>query len=103
MEFYHEKYNVKWCDKRETEVRVLFLNTDYLFLGQEYWYMDSQHSTAIHISETTNPRGTRKQDNPLKGIRNPIPQEPDNPFKGIQDLIQNGTQSQWLTGLIIPT
>ena len=52
---------------------------------------------------TTNPGGTRKLDNPLKGIRNPIPQDPDNPLKGIQDLVQNVTRSQWPRGLTIPT
>ena len=40
----------------------------------------------------TNPGGTRKPDNSLKGIWNPIPQDPDNPLKGIRDLVQNGTQ-----------
>ena len=29
---------------------VLFLNTDYLFIGQEYLYMDIWHSNTIHIS-----------------------------------------------------
>ena len=37
---------------------------------------------------TKNPRGTRKPDNPLKQIRNPIPQDPDNPLKGIQNIVQ---------------
>ena len=49
IEFYHEKYNMQWCDKCETILRVLCLNTDYLFLGQEYLYMDIQHITTIHI------------------------------------------------------
>ena len=50
IEFYHEQYNVQWCDKCETILKVLFLNTDYLFLGQEDLYMYSQHSITIHIS-----------------------------------------------------
>ena len=50
MKLYHEQYKVQWCDKCETVLRVLFLNTDDLFLGQEYWYTDICHSTAIHIS-----------------------------------------------------
>ena len=50
MEFNHEQYNVNWCHKCETQLRLLFLHVFNLFLGQEYLYMDSQHSTAIHIS-----------------------------------------------------
>ena len=49
MEFYHEQYNVELCDKFETVLGVLCLNYGYLFLGQEDLYMDSQHSTQIHI------------------------------------------------------
>ena len=44
---------------------------------------------AVEISsETTNPNVTRKPDNPLKGIRNTVP---------------NGIRSQWPRGLTIPT
>ena len=50
MELHHDKYNTQWCDKYETALRVLCLNTDYLFLGQEYWYIHSYHSISIHIS-----------------------------------------------------
>ena len=59
--------------------------------------------TGRGCAGTTNPRGTWKKDNPLKGIRNPIPQDPDNPHKGILDLVQNGTRSQWSRGFTIPT
>ena len=52
---------------------------------------------------TTNPRGTRKQDNPLEGIRIPIPRNPDNPLKGIRYLVHNGTWSQCPRGLTILT
>ena len=55
------------------------------------------------ISGTANPGGTQKPDNPLMGIRNPIPQDLDNPLKGIRDLVQSGTRSQWLRGLTMPT
>ena len=51
---------------------------------------------------TTNPGVTWKPENPLKGIRNPTAWNPDNPLKGIRDLVQNGTQSQWLRALTIP-
>ena len=54
-------------------------------------------------SGTTNPRGTRKLDNFLKGIWNPIQWNPDNPLKGIQGLVQNRTQIQWPRGLTTPT
>ena len=62
-----------------------------------------QTGTVRGYAGTNNPRGTQRLDNPLKGIRNPIPQEPDNPLKGIQDLVQNITRSQWPRGLIMPT
>ena len=52
---------------------------------------------------TTNPGGTQKPDNPLKGIRNSIPRNPDNPLKGIQDLVKNGTRSQYQRGLTVQT
>ena len=52
---------------------------------------------------TTNPGGTRKPDNPLKGIQNPIPQNPDNPHKGIRYLVQNKTRIQWPRGLNVAT
>ena len=55
------------------------------------------------IDGTTNPGVTWKPDNPLKGIRNPIPQNPDNPLKEIQYLVQNGTWRQWPRGLTIST
>ena len=54
-------------------------------------------------SGTTNPGGTRKPDNPLNVIQNPIPQDPDNPLKGIRYLVQNRTRSHWPRGLTIPT
>ena len=43
---------------------------------------------------TTNPGGTRKPDNPLKGIRNPIPWDPDNYLKGIRDIVPNGIRQE---------
>ena len=46
-------------------------------------------------ARTTNPGGTWKLDNPLKGIRNPIPQDLDNPLEGIRDLVQHITRIQW--------
>ena len=58
--------------------------------------------TGRWCSGTTNPRVTRKPDNTLKGIRNPIPHDQDNPLKGIWDLVQNRTQSQCPRGLTIP-
>ena len=64
---------------------------------------DRQTGTGRGFAGTTNLGGTRKPNNPLKGIRNPIPQNPDNPLKVIQDLLQNGTQIQWPRGLTVPT
>ena len=52
---------------------------------------------------TTNPGVTRKPENPLKVIRNPIPWKPDNPIKGIRNLVPNGIRSQWSRDLTIPT
>ena len=54
---------------------------------------DRKTGTGRGCSGTTNPGGTRKLDNPFKGIRNPMTQNPDNPCKGIRDLVQNGTWS----------
>ena len=54
-------------------------------------------------SGTTNPGGTQKPDYPLKGIRNPIPQDPEYPLKGIRNLLQNGTRSQFPREFTIPT
>ena len=64
---------------------------------------DRRNGTGRGCAETTNPGGTRKPDNPLKGIQNPIPWNPDNPLKGIRDQLQNGTRSHWPRGLTIPT
>ena len=50
-----------------------------------------QTGTGKGCAGTNNTRGTRKPDNPLKGIRNPSPWNPDYPLKGIRDLVQNGT------------
>ena len=44
--------------------------------------------TGIQCAGTTNPRVTRK---------------PDNPHKGIHNLVLNGTRNQWLRGLTIQT
>ena len=52
---------------------------------------------------TTNPGVTRKSDNPIKGIRDPIPQNPDNPLKEIRNLVLNRIRSQWKKGLTAPT
>ena len=49
---------------------------------------DRQTGTRRGCAGIINPGGTRKPDNPLKGIWNPIPQDPDNALKGIGDLVQ---------------
>ena len=64
---------------------------------------DRRTGTGIGCAGTNNPRGTRKPDNPLKGIRNKIPQDPDNLLKGIRNLVQNGTRIQLSRGIFIPT
>ena len=53
---------------------------------------DRQNGTRRGCAGTNNPGGTRKPDNPFKGIWNRIPQDLDNPLKGIRDLVQNVTQ-----------
>ena len=50
----------------------------------QYIYDRTFSARVLH----TIPRGTRKPDNPLKGIRNPITWNPDNPLNGIKDLLQ---------------
>ena len=57
----------------------------------------------IVMSGTTNPGGNRKPDNPLEGIRTPIPQKPDNRLRLIWDMVPKGIRSQWLRGLTVPT
>ena len=52
---------------------------------------------------TTNPEGTQKPDNPLKGICYPKSWNPDNHFKGIQDLLPNVIESQYPIGLTVTT
>ena len=47
-----------------------------------------RNGTGRGCAETTKPGGTRKPDNPLKGIR---------------DQLQNGTRSHWPRGLTVPT
>ena len=46
-------------------------------------YCKSKSQTCTINSGTINPGGTRKPDNPLKGIRNPILRNPDSPIKEI--------------------
>ena len=62
-----------------------------------------QTGTGRGCAGTNNPRGNRKADNPLKGIRNQNPGNPENPLKGIWDLVQNGNRSQWPKGLTVTT
>ena len=52
---------------------------------------------------TTNPGVTRKQDNPLRGIRNPIIRKLDNPLKGIRSLVLNRIWNQCPRGLTVQT
>ena len=66
-----------------------------------YWFLypcHGYHTCMIRfsnkISGTTNPGGNRKPDNPLKGIRDPIPRNPDNPHKIIWNLVPNRTRNQ---------
>ena len=54
-------------------------------------------------SRSTNSEVTRKPDNTLKLIQNPIIWNLYNPLKGIQNLVPNGIQRQWPIGLTIPT
>ena len=82
----------------------LNLMTEETVLTTKYqWMAYTLPKYERQMAGTTNPRGTRKPDNPLQGIWNAIPQDPDNPLKGIRDLVQNGTRSQWPRGLTIPT
>ena len=64
---------------------------------------DRQTGTGRGCAGTINPGVTRKPDNSLKGVRNPVPRKPDNPLKVIQNLLPNGTHNQWPRGLIVLT
>ena len=74
-------------------MNVLFLLIDNILVG---------HVVPMRVFPgTTNPGGTRKQDNPLKGIWNPIPWKPDNPLWEIRNIVLIGIHSQWSRGLTI--
>ena len=77
----------------------------YFKLAKKYTekWKDRLTGTGTGCDGTTNPGVTRKPDNPLKGIRNPIPRKPDNLLKGIRNLVPNGIQSQCPRGLTVPT
>ena len=77
----------------------------YLKATKKYIENSKYHQTGTRrgCAGTTNPKGTRKPDNPLKGIRNPIPWNRDNPIKGMLDLVKNGTRRQWPRELTVPT
>ena len=64
---------------------------------------DQLNGTGRGFAGAINPKGTRKLDNPLKGIRNPTPQNPYNPLNGIRDLVPNGTRRQWPREFTVPT
>ena len=64
---------------------------------------DWRTGTGRGCAGTTNTRGTVKPYNTLKGIRDPIPQNPDNPLKVIQYIVPKAIRSQWSIGLTIPT
>ena len=42
--------------------------------------------------------GTQKPDNPHKGIRNPIPQDPDNPLTVIWYIVETEPEASGLDG-----
>ena len=64
---------------------------------------DWRTETGIGCAGINNPRVSRKQNNPLKGIQNPTHQKKDNTFKAIYNLAQNGIRSQWPIGLTVQT
>ena len=64
---------------------------------------DWRTGTGRGCAGTTNPGRTRKPDNPLKGIQNPIPWNLDNPRKGIRQLVPNKIRSQWPRMVTVPT
>ena len=80
-------------------MRPRYLKAKKNIENSKYWRI----GTGIGCDGTTNTGVTRKPDNPLKIIRNPIPQKPDNPLKIIQNLVPNGIWSQWPRGLNVPT
>ena len=64
---------------------------------------DRKTGTGRGRSGNTNPGGTQKSDNPLKGIRNPIPQNLYIPLKRIRYLVPNVIRNQWKRGLTVIT
>ena len=93
--FHHTCSIVSTFNSALIQIRIWYMNHFFLkcTLLCEY---------SIHAG-TNNPGVTRKLDNTLKGIRNPIPRNPDNPFKLIQNLLPNIIWIQWPRGLTVPT
>ena len=58
---------------------------------------------ALDPAGTTNPGITRKLDNPLEGIWNPITRNPDKSLKGIRNIVPNRIRRQWPRGFTVPT
>ena len=88
------------------EQRVSELQEEQFFakrkLEHEISFLKNLTKERDSTAGTINPGGTRKPENPLKGILNPITWNLDNPLKGIWDLLPNRIRSQWARGLTIP-
>ena len=59
---------------------------------------DQKNRTSRGCDGTTNPWETRKMDNPLKVIRNTIPQNPENTLKIIRNLVKTESRSSGREG-----
>ena len=64
---------------------------------------DRRTRTRRGCAGTTNPVVTRKPDNIIQGIWNPVPRKSDNALKGVQNLVRDRTWNQWPRGLTIQT
>ena len=82
----------------KNETKIFKSNNKYIENSKDW-----QTETGKGCIGTTNPRGTRKPDNPLKVIRNPIPWKIDNALKGIRNLVPNGIRIHIPRGLTVPT
>ena len=75
----------------------------HIIMRPRYVKSTQRNGTGRGCVGTTNPGGTRKPENRIKGTRNTTPLNLDNPRKEIWGLVPNRIRSQWPIGLNLPT
>ena len=90
------------CIPKTTQLNNLDLTTTMVVWVIIIYYQDQEY-LKTNYAVTTNHGVTRKRDNTLKVICNPIPQKRVNTIKGIRSLLPNRIRSQWPIGLKVST